>query len=61
MINYKNTILYKIYNNINGDIYYGITANKTTSHLLAYYKNYFMKYKKQNIKNENLKLLCDMF
>ena len=41
MINYKKTILYKIYNSINDEIYYGISANKTTSHLLAYYKNYF--------------------
>jgi len=41
MIDYNKTILYKIYNINNDDIYYGISANKTTSHLLAHYRNYF--------------------
>jgi hypothetical protein len=31
MIDYKNTILYRIYNDINDDIYYGICASKTAS------------------------------
>jgi len=29
MVNYNNTLLYKIYNDINDDVYYGIAASKT--------------------------------
>ena len=29
MVNYNNTLLYKIYNDNNDDIYYGISASKT--------------------------------
>ena len=40
MINYNNTLLYKIYNDNNDDIYYGISASKSPSILISHYKHY---------------------
>ena len=50
MINYNNTLLYKIYNNINDDVYYGISASKSSSILISHYKFYLKNNKK--FKNE---------
>jgi transposase len=61
MINYKKTILYEIYNDVNDIKYYGISANKGASTQLAYYKNYYKKMNRDKMKNQILKKLFKLF
>ena len=51
MIDYNKTILYQIYNEINDDVYYGITTNKNTSQRLAYYKSYYKNKERNKMKD----------